>query len=60
MDIFTTVLIMILCLLLEGFFSGSEIGVVSADQPLTPGPSTPLAGGTTGRYMLPSLAPALL
>ena len=32
MDIFTTVLIMILCLLLEGFFSGSEIGVVSADQ----------------------------
>ena len=32
MDIFTTVLIMMLCLLLEGFFSGSEIGVVSADQ----------------------------
>lgn len=32
MDILTTVLIMILCLLMEGFFSGSEIGVVSADQ----------------------------
>jgi len=32
MDIFTTILIMMLCLLLEGFFSGSEIGVVSADQ----------------------------
>jgi len=32
MDIVTTLLIMALCLLLEGFFSGSEIGVVSADQ----------------------------
>ncbi len=30
-DPFFTVLIMIACLLLEGFFSGSEIGVVSAD-----------------------------
>ena len=32
MDIFSTISIIILCLLLEGFFSGSEIGVVSADQ----------------------------
>ena len=32
MDIFTTILIILLCLLLEGFFSGSEIGVISADQ----------------------------
>ena len=32
MDIITTILIIILCLLLEGFFSGSEIGVISADQ----------------------------
>jgi len=32
MDILTTLLIIVLCLLLEGFFSGSEIGVVSADQ----------------------------
>ena len=32
MDIFTTSLIIVFCLLLEGFFSGSEIGVVSADQ----------------------------
>ncbi len=32
MDIATTLLIILLCLLLEGFFSGSEIGVVSADQ----------------------------
>lgn len=32
MDIVTTLLIMAVCLLLEGFFSGSEIGVVSADQ----------------------------
>ena len=32
MDIVTTLLIIALCLLLEGFFSGSEIGVVSADQ----------------------------
>jgi CBS domain containing-hemolysin-like protein len=32
MDIFTTLLIIAFCLLLEGFFSGSEIGVISADQ----------------------------
>lgn len=32
MDIFFTIIIIFLCLLLEGFFSGSEIGVVSADQ----------------------------
>jgi putative hemolysin len=32
MDIFLTISIIILCLLLEGFFSGSEIGIVSADQ----------------------------
>jgi len=32
MDVLTTLLIMVLCLLAEGFFSGSEIGVVSADQ----------------------------
>ena len=32
MDIVLTILIMVLCLLLEGFFSGSEIGVISADQ----------------------------
>jgi len=32
MDIFTTLLIILFCLLLEGFFSGSEIGVISADQ----------------------------
>lgn len=32
MDILTTLLIIALCLLLEGFFSGSEIGIVSADQ----------------------------
>ena len=32
MDVFGTLLIIALCLLLEGFFSGSEIGVVSADQ----------------------------
>ncbi|MCP3870766.1 MAG: HlyC/CorC family transporter [Gammaproteobacteria bacterium] len=32
MDIFTTILIIMVALLLEGFFSGSEIGVVSADQ----------------------------
>ncbi len=31
MDILTTLLIMAVCLLLEGFFSGSEIGVVGAD-----------------------------
>jgi CBS domain containing-hemolysin-like protein len=32
MDILTTLLIILVCLVLEGFFSGSEIGVVSADQ----------------------------
>ncbi len=32
MDIGVTLLIILICLLLEGFFSGSEIGVVSADQ----------------------------
>ncbi|MDX2477061.1 MAG: DUF21 domain-containing protein, partial [Gammaproteobacteria bacterium] len=32
MDIFSTIIIIITCLLLEGFFSGSEIGIVSADQ----------------------------
>lgn len=32
MDVLITILIMVLCLLVEGFFSGSEIGVVSADQ----------------------------
>ena len=32
MDIFLTMSIIFLCLLLEGFFSGSEIGIVSADQ----------------------------
>ena len=32
MDVLITLLIMVLCLLVEGFFSGSEIGVVSADQ----------------------------
>ncbi len=32
MDIVTTLLVILLCLMLEGFFSGSEIGVVSADQ----------------------------
>ena len=32
MDVLITLLIMVLCLLAEGFFSGSEIGVVSADQ----------------------------
>lgn len=31
-DIMTTLLIILICLILEGFFSGSEIGVVSADQ----------------------------
>lgn len=31
MDILTTLLIMAACLVLEGFFSGSEIGVVGAD-----------------------------
>lgn len=32
MDIFITVVIMIICLLLEAFFSGSEIGIISADK----------------------------
>ncbi len=32
MDVFTTLLIIVLCLLFEGFFSGSEMGVISADQ----------------------------
>jgi len=32
MDIFSTIFIILPCLLLEAFFSGSEIGVVSADQ----------------------------
>ena len=32
MEILITILIMILCLVAEGFFSGSEIGTVSADR----------------------------
>jgi len=32
MDIAITIIIIILCLALEAFFSGSEIGVISADQ----------------------------
>lgn len=32
MDIALTLLVIVVCLLLEGFFSGSEIGVISADQ----------------------------
>ncbi|MEJ1297667.1 MAG: hemolysin family protein [Candidatus Sedimenticola sp. (ex Thyasira tokunagai)] len=32
MDIYLTIFIIVFCLLLEGFFSGSEIGVISADQ----------------------------
>ena len=32
MDIFTTLIIIFICLMLEAFFSGSEIGVVSADK----------------------------
>lgn len=32
MDIIPTLIIMLICLLLEGFFSGAEIAVVSADQ----------------------------
>jgi len=32
MEIFVTLLIMLICLIAEGFFSGSEIGVVSADR----------------------------
>ena len=31
-DILVTFLVMLICLLAEGFFSGSEIGVVSADR----------------------------
>ena len=31
-DILLTVLIMVICLVAEGFFSGSEIGIVSADR----------------------------
>ena len=31
-EIITTIIIMILCLVAEGFFSGSEIGVVSSDR----------------------------
>ena len=31
-DIWITVLLMIVCLIAEGFFSGSELGVVSADR----------------------------
>ncbi len=32
MEIFLTFLVMLLCLVAEGFFSGSEIGIVSADK----------------------------
>ena len=32
MDILVTILVMLFCLIAEGFFSGSEIGVVSADR----------------------------
>jgi CBS domain containing-hemolysin-like protein len=32
MEILITVLIMLVCLIAEGFFSGSEIGVISADR----------------------------
>jgi CBS domain containing-hemolysin-like protein len=32
MDILVTILVMVVCLIAEGFFSGSEIGVVSADR----------------------------
>jgi CBS domain containing-hemolysin-like protein len=32
MEVSTTLLVILICLLLEGFFSGSEIAVVSADQ----------------------------
>ena len=31
-DILLTLLVMAICLFAEGFFSGSEIGVVSADR----------------------------
>jgi putative hemolysin len=32
MEIFLTLLVMLICLIAEGFFSGSEIGIVSADR----------------------------
>jgi putative hemolysin len=32
MDILLTAILILICLVMEGFFSGSEIGVVSADQ----------------------------
>jgi len=32
MEIFITLLIILICLILEGFFSGSEMAIVSADQ----------------------------
>ena len=32
MDILITLAVMVFCLICEGFFSGSEIGVVSADR----------------------------
>ncbi len=32
MDVLVTIIIMVLCLVAEGFFSGSEIGVISADR----------------------------
>ena len=32
MDITLTLLIMLICLIAEGFFSGSEIGIISADR----------------------------
>ncbi len=32
MDILSTIAVMVICLVIEGFFSGSEIGVVSADR----------------------------
>jgi putative hemolysin len=31
-DILISLLLMVICLIAEGFFSGSEIGVVSADR----------------------------
>ena len=31
-DIWTTALLMIVCLVAEAFFSGSELGIVSADR----------------------------
>jgi len=32
MDVYWTLSLILICLLMEGFFSGSEIGVISADQ----------------------------